>query len=80
MEILTLILLTLIFITAIRIGLVCGHVLKAIDLVHEKQIKDINNGIYPGDKRYRDLNAVANYNKMLFDISKWTFKQFYPDL
>lgn len=68
-------LLVLIF---VRIELVYRAGMKAIHIAHERAIADIDNGNDGWMRHYREIEGDNKW--MLFDIRKWTFTQFYPDL
>jgi len=62
----------------VRIEIVYRARIKAIYIAHERAIADINNGNYGWMRHYREIEGDKTW--MLFDLRKWTFKQFYPDL
>ena len=49
--------------------------LKSIDRLSEAQLRDAPDLI---EKRYADMESLS-YEAMLFDLRRWTYKQFYPE-
>jgi len=52
----------------------------AIDIASAKARSIIDSGDYTNwEKTYDDFNSFGSYNKMLFDLTKWRYDQFYPN-
>jgi hypothetical protein len=66
---------TLNIILLIRTQLIYKIRYRAINSIHLKNLKSENY-----DLNCYDRLDKPSFNYMMFDISKWTFKQFYPDL
>lgn len=78
MEIL-LTIIALLMLALFRNALVFMYSIKAIRITKENSSRDIEIG---GDwmRHWDKYHQYDSHTKMLFDIRKWTFKQFYPDL
>lgn len=66
----------------IRAEIVFRMRMRAIDCIHEKNIRLIRSGDYSSkliDENWASYSA-DDYEEMMFDWRKWTFAQFYPSL
>lgn len=63
----------------IRNELVYRHRLRAINKTYEKSREAINKGD-EWEIFYDDLESRGSYLSMIFDLTKWSYHAFYPDL
>ena len=56
--------------------------MRAVDAMIIHAVRDALNGtIKPGEYEITvNLDKYQTRKQMIFDLTKWTFKQFYPDL
>ena len=66
------------FMMLIRNEIVARCRLRATNYCHDKSMAMIGTG---GDWRalYEEKDGYGSYDDMLFDLSKWTYNQFYPN-
>ena len=67
-------------ITAVRIRLVYKYQIRALEKTRRKARAAINFLDADWEKYYTKLDSYGTYNKMMLDVRKWTYRQFYPDL
>jgi len=68
------------FILLIRNDLVFNYKTRALKMTSEKSIKAILDDYPNWEKFYNLYESYGSYNKMMLNLKKWTFKDFYPDL
>jgi hypothetical protein len=76
MDALALTLLALSALLIVRNHLVYRAVSRRTEEIHEHNFQAIEAGKYDALLSY---SAVGHYDSMLFDITKWTYRQFYPE-
>ena len=68
-----------VIIIAIRIHLVFNHAICALQIVNQIAQQARLYGISP-IRYFEKLDSYGSYDLFLFDLTKWTFRQLYPDL
>lgn len=75
------------FVMLFRNHLIYKIRIKAIDICYDKVKKSIDKSRELNDPSisdnwrdyYKKLDSYGEYNQMMFDFRKWTYKQFFPD-
>jgi len=64
-----------------RVRLIAKYQMKALEIIGDKAIELAKTGIYP-NIYLGQLDDIVNTSasKLAFEITKWRFKDFYPDL
>lgn len=64
----------------IRIEICFRWNMRAIDVCYENAMTAIKNHTYTCHEDYwKDYDSVS-YHRMIFDLTKWSFKAFFPTL
>lgn len=63
----------------IRIRLVHDARMRRLDEVHAEVMRLINARSPDWRKPWRVFDEGPSYDRMLFDLTRWTYKQFYPE-
>ncbi len=74
--VLTIISLTLLFM--VRNDIVYKAHMRALDVAHEKTKALIRARKHDYLKPLEEYMAFGSYDKMLFDLTKWRYRDFYP--
>lgn len=53
--------------------------IRAITKCHERALREVGSGRDPF-AQWKPYDEGMTYNQMIFDLTKWTFKDFYPEL
>lgn len=64
-------------VTVIRSFLAFRIGMKRLNYIHERNRKALDNGTY--NKSMMADYDMVNHNAMVFDLTKWTYKQFFPE-
>lgn len=68
------------FMMMIRNAIVYRNRNRALEYTSKMVEKSIRDGNHNWRKHYDKLHNYDSYEKMLFSLTKWTYKDFYPDL
>ena len=63
----------------VRTSIISKIRLKAIDISSELDLREIRSGL-TYKNRLKAFNAGQSFDSMIFDLTKWSLKQCYPDL
>ena len=62
----------------IRNQMVYKAQLKAIEITSRKAQAAINNWDFNWQRFYKEMESFGSYDRMLFDLTKWRYADFYP--
>lgn len=64
----------------VRNNLIFRHRMKALDITSQKATEAIQLGDYNWQRFYEEKDAMGTYNSMMWMLTKWRFKDFYPNM
>jgi len=70
----------LLFVTLIRNRIVCKFRIKALEITSTKAKESIDEGRSDWLEYYNHYHSFGSYNKMVLDLRKWKFDDFYPGI